>query len=226
LQAERVRSLGALRSRQSKKKLAAARRRETHFQRYEAKEECVENSVEREIAVGRKGVEDAETAIEQAQEEMRNAENAGLTTTKPETTFEEMLNAIGDGLNDLACSDDGEDVEDEDDDEDNPELGKHGADDEPGWVMGTICKTVQHRMERFRQKQIKLDELMQPGWGDAADHFRERDRKYGTTELKVPVVVQLQREEDVICSAPTACGEPIETLDINPGKSEMPQVTS
>jgi len=32
-------------------------------------------------------------------------------------------------------------------------------------------------MERFRQKQVKLDELTRPGYGDAADHFRERDKK-------------------------------------------------
>jgi len=43
------------------------------------------------------------------QEEMRNAEKAGLTTAKPETTFEEMLNAIGDSLSNLACSNDRED---------------------------------------------------------------------------------------------------------------------
>jgi hypothetical protein len=36
-------------------------------------------------------------------------------------------------------------------------------DDEPGWVMGTITKTVQQHMERFRQKQMKIDELTQTG---------------------------------------------------------------
>ena len=49
--------------------------------------------------------------------------------------------------------------------------------------MGTISKTVQHYMESFRQKQMRLDELTQPGWGDAANDFRERDMKYRTTEL-------------------------------------------
>jgi len=48
---------------------------------------------------------------------MSDAEKAGLTTTKPETTFGEMLNAIGDSLSDLASSDDGEDGEDPNDDE-------------------------------------------------------------------------------------------------------------
>jgi len=46
--------------------------------------------VERETALARKRVEDAETAIQQVQDDMRNAEKAGLTTTKPETTSEEM----------------------------------------------------------------------------------------------------------------------------------------
>jgi hypothetical protein len=32
---------------------------------------------------------------------------------------------------------------------------------------------VQQRMERFQQKQMKLDKLTQPGWEDAADYFRE-----------------------------------------------------
>ena len=182
--------------------------------------------MERETTVARKRVEDAETAIKQAQEEMRNAENVGLTTTKPETTFDGMLNAIGDSLSDLASSDDGEDGEDEDDDEDNPELGKISEDDEPGWVMGTISKTVQHRMERFRQKQIELDKLKQPGWGDAVDYFHERDKKYRTSELKVPAGVQSQTEEDATCSAPTTFGEPMETLDSVPRRSQMPQVTS
>jgi hypothetical protein len=46
-------------------------------------------------------------------------------------------------------------------------------------------------MERFRQKQRKLNELTEPGWDDAADYFREQDKKYhdGTTELSVPAVV-------------------------------------
>jgi hypothetical protein len=62
--------------------------------------------------------------------------------------------------------------------------------DEPGWLMGTTSETVQHQMESFRQKQMSLEELMQPGWGDAADYVCERDMKYGTTEMKIPAVGQ------------------------------------
>ena len=60
--------------------------------------------------------------------------------------------------------------------------GKLSEDDESGWVMGTISNMVQYRMERFRQNQMKLDELTQPGWGGAAHYFRERDNKYVTRE--------------------------------------------
>jgi len=78
--------------------------------------------------------------------------------------------AIGDSLSDLATSDDGDDGEDEDEE---TEQDKLSEDDEPGWVMGKITKTVQQRMESFRQKQMKLDELTQPGWENAANYFRE-----------------------------------------------------
>jgi hypothetical protein len=131
--------------------------------------------------------------------------------------------AIGDSLSDLASSDDGEDGEDEDEE---TEQGKLSEDDEPGWVMGTITKTVQQHMESFRQKQMKLEELTQPGWEDAADYFRERDKKYGTAELKVPVVVQLQTHDGASSPPPTTFGELMEWLDIVPGISQMPQGTS
>jgi hypothetical protein len=51
-----------------------------------------------------------------------------------------MLVAIGESLSDLARSDDGEDGEDDDDEE--TDQVKLSDDDEPGWVMGTIAKTV------------------------------------------------------------------------------------
>jgi hypothetical protein len=66
-------------------------------------------------------------------------------------TLDELLNAIGDSLNNLASSEDDEDGEDQDDDEEDTEHGKLklSEDDKPGLVMGTISKTVQHRVESF-----------------------------------------------------------------------------
>jgi len=224
LEAERIRAFGALRSLRSKKKLAAEKRRETHFLSNEQKEKWIEDYVERETAGARMRVEDAEAAVQQEQDDMKHAEIVGLTYREPGKRFEEMLVAIGDSLSDLAISDDGEDGEDEDDEE--TEQGKLSEDDEPGWVMGTITKTVQQRMERFRQKQMKLDELTQPAWEDAADHCRERDKKYGTFESRVPAVVQPQTNDDAPAPPPTTFGELMESVDIVPGISQRPQGTS
>jgi len=157
---------------------------------------------------------------------MTTAENGGATTGKPEIMFVEMLNAIGDILSDLASSDDEPDGEGEEDDEEDTELGKLSDDDEPGWVMGTITKTVQHCIESFRQKQLRLDELTQPGWGDAANYFGERDMRYGTAELKVPAVVKPQIETTAATPSPITVGEHMQTPEIVRGKSEMPAVTS
>jgi len=225
LEAERVRALGALHSLRFKMKLVVGKRREKHFLSNEEKEKWIEDCVERETAVARKRVEDAEIAIEQQQDDMRNAEKAGLTITKPEKTFQKMLNAIGDSLSDLARSDNQEDGEDEDDDEGDPAEGKLSEDHEPGWMMSTISQTVQYRMERFWQKQMKLDELTQPHNGDAADYLRERDKKYWTTELKVLAVVQPQTADDAASSVPTTFSEPLETLHCVPGEFQMPQGT-
>jgi len=106
-EAERVQALGALRSLRSKKRLAAEKRRETHFLSNEEKEKWIEDFVERETTGARKRVEDAEAALQQEQDDMTHAELAGLTSRKPEKTFEEMLVGIGDSPSDLASSDDG-----------------------------------------------------------------------------------------------------------------------
>jgi hypothetical protein len=92
--------------------------------------------------------------------------------------------------------------------------------------MGTITKTVQQHMKRFLQKQIKLDELTQRGWEDAAVDCREQDEKYGTSELSVPVVVQAQTNEVSPVPTPTTFGEVVVSLDIVHGISRRPQGTS
>jgi hypothetical protein len=147
-----------------------------------------------------------------------------LTSGEPEMTLKVMLVPIGDSLSDLASPDDGEGGEDEDDEE--TEQGKLSDDDEPGWVMGKITKTVQQHIERFRQKQMKLDELTQPGGEDAADYFRDRDMKYCTSELRVPAAVQPRMNADTPAPQPTTFGELIESLDIVPGILQRPQGTS
>ena len=160
LEVKQVRVLGALRSLLSKKKLAAEKRQETHFLSNEEKEKCIEVFVERETPVARKRVQDAETAMMLELKDMTTAPG------KPGTTFQEMLNAVGHSLSNLASSDDEHDGEDEEDDDVDTQLGKLSDDDEPGCVMDPISKTVQDGMESFRRKQMRLVVLTQPEWGD------------------------------------------------------------
>jgi len=221
---ERVRALGALRSLRSKKQLVAEKQQETHFWSNEDKEKWIEDYVERETAGARKRVEDAEAAVQQEQKDTRYTENVGLTNGDPEKTFQEMMVAIRDSLSDLASSDDGEDGEDDDDEE--KEQGQLSEDDEPSWVMGTIMNMVQQCLERFHQKPMKLNELTQPGWEDAADYFCERDKKYGTSALRVLAVVQLQTDDDVATPVPTTIGELLECRNSVPGIWQMPHRTS
>jgi hypothetical protein len=138
------------------------------------------------------------------------------TTTTPARTFQEMLNAIGESVSDLATSQYEEDGEDEDDDEEDTGYGKLSKDDNPGWVMGTIAKTVQHRILSFWQKQMRTDELTQPGWGDAADYFCERGMKYGTTQLKVLAGRKHPTDLTAATRSPTTFGELMQALEITP----------
>ena len=162
----------------------------------------------------------------QEQERMGSVENRRSTITKYEIPFVNMLHAIGESLSDVASSeDDEEDGENEDDDEDTGH-GKLSEDDQPGWVMGSISKKVHHHMESFRQKQMRLDELTQPGRGNAADYLHETDMKYGTNELKVPVVGKPQTDLTAATPSPTTFGELMQALDNVPGQSQMLQVTS
>jgi len=64
-------------------KLAVEKPRETHFLSNEEKVQCIEDYVERDTAGASKRVEDAEAAVEQEQDDMTDAEIAGLTSTGP-----------------------------------------------------------------------------------------------------------------------------------------------
>jgi len=155
---------------------------------------------------------------------MKHAEIAALMKREPEKTFKEMMVAIGDTLSDHASSDHRDDGEDEHDAE--TEQGKLSEDDEPGWVIGTLTKTVQQCMGRFRQKQMKLAELTQPGWEDASNNFREGEKPHGTSELRFLAVIEPQTDDDAAAPAPTSFGELMECVGIVSGISHMPRGTS
>jgi hypothetical protein len=128
--------------------------------------------------------------------------------------FEDMLTANGDSLSDLVSSDVRQDGEDEEDNDEDTELSKLSDDDERGWVTGTITKTVQHHIENFRHNQMRLDKLTQPGWGDAANYFRERDMKYRTAELKLLAVGKPQIDTTAATPSPMTVGEHMQTPEI------------
>jgi len=163
--AELVRARGALHSLWSKKKFAAEKGEKTHSLSNEHNEKWINDYVDRETAVARKRAEVVYTAIKQEQDDVKHAENAGLTTRKPKYTFEEMLNTIGDSLSDLATSHDEDDGEDDENDWEDTELDNLGEDDQPSCVMGTISEIVTQRIECLGLEQTKLDESIHPGWG-------------------------------------------------------------
>jgi len=146
-----------------------------YYLKNQDKEQWIEDCIERKPTGARKRVKATEAAVQQQQEDMKNAENAELTNREPEKTFQEMMVALGECWSERASSDDGEDREDEDDEK--TEQGKLSEDDEPGWVIGTVSKMVRQLIERFPQRQMKLHELTQPTLEDAADHFCETDQQ-------------------------------------------------
>jgi hypothetical protein len=54
---------------------------------------------------------------------------------------------------------------------------------------------------------MRLDQMTQPGWGDAPNFFHERDMKYGTAKLKVPAVVMPHIVMTPASASPTTAGE-------------------
>ena len=89
--------------------------------------------------------------------------------------------------------------------------------------MGTISNTVQHRIDSCWQKQMKFDELMQLECGDVADCFCKTKIKYWMPKLMVPAIAKPQTDMTAATPLLTTFGELMETLDIVPGISQMPQ---
>jgi len=226
LDSERVRVLGALRSMRSKGNLAAETWQELQFLSNNEKGNCMADCMDWVTTVTRNRVENTVTAIKLEPEDMKNAGKTGLTTRKPGTTFRVMLGAIKDSLSDIGTFEDWEDGGDRCEVDDNTEQGKVSEDDKLGWVMVIMSKMVVHQMEHIGQKQMTPDNTMQPGCGDGANFFCERNLKHRRTELMVLPGVQLETEDGATLSAPMTYGEPMKTLGCIPWKSQMQQVTS
>ena len=138
MNAERVRAFGALRRVWSKMKLAAKKQQEMYYLCNEEKEKWIEDYVERETTMGRKWVENAESAITKEQDDLRTAQNVGLTTREFKKIIQVIKVTSGESMSNLASSNNEEDAEDENDED--IFQGNLSNDDESGWVMGTFSK--------------------------------------------------------------------------------------
>ena len=159
--------------------------------------------MDRDTTVARIRVQDAESAIKHEAEDVWNADLVWSTTRKPQKTLEEMLNAIRDSLRAVESSDDEEDREYESDDEQGAEYAKLIEDAEPGWKIDTICKMAQQHMESFRQNLMRHCKLIQPGEGDVAECFCERDMKCWTAQMTIPAVIIPQTDPTASTPSPT-----------------------
>jgi len=74
-------------------------------------------------------------------------------------------------------------------------------------------------MAKFRQKTMMLDGLMPQGWGDTPDHFRDREKLYGTAKMKVLAVFMAQTDMTAATPSLTTCVEFMQTFDIIPAPS-------
>jgi hypothetical protein len=90
----------------------------------------------------------------------------------------------------------------------------------------TISPPVLQRVQRFRLKLIKLNELTHPGWEDAADNFRATDQKYRTFESSIPAVIELWTDGIAAAPAPATYRDLLVCLDIVHRILQMLQGTS
>ena len=110
--------------------------------------------MESEIAAARQRVAEVKAAVEREKDSVLR--RVATDTTK--ITFEEMLEAIGDSINNIATSDEEDDKDKEEDGEDNVN-SELSDDNKPNWIVGTINKLVQKLLDTFWTKQMKLKKL-------------------------------------------------------------------
>jgi hypothetical protein len=101
--------------------------------------------VESETAAAKMMVAEAEAAVERENISVLKRAAAGTT----EMTFEEMLEAIGESVDAVSTSDEADDDEDDEQDGDDNNDAKLSDDDQPEWVVGTIDKSIEERLNTF-----------------------------------------------------------------------------
>lgn len=109
---------------QFKKTLLVEKWLEYHVPNFSEQQKWIENYVDRDTAVARQGVENAEWVIQQEQEDRTSAEIGWQIAWQREIKWREMLKASGDSLINLALAGDGEDNADQEDTGDHSALCK------------------------------------------------------------------------------------------------------
>jgi hypothetical protein len=162
------------------------------FMSKEGKEKSIVGFVKSETAAAGKRVAETEAAVER--ERISVLKRAAAGTTK--MTFEEMLEAIGDSVDNVATSDEEDNDEDNEEDGEDNNDAKLGNGNEPEWVVDTINQSVPAQLDLLLTKEMNFVELTTLGSADAENDFRTCDRKYITTKLKIQAVVTLNAISD------------------------------
>jgi hypothetical protein len=123
--------------------------------------------VEKEMAVARHRVAEAEMAVERKRERAEDMELRRLAAGRTKMSFQEIMEAIGDNVEDAMTSDEDDDDKevDDEDDKDNTKLSDDDEDEHQcNWVVGTINQSVQEHLSKTNAqlmgvlRRIKHDE--------------------------------------------------------------------
>lgn len=186
IESERIRAHNNLRALKCKKRKKAEGSEEIRDMDSDQRDKWIEDYVERETAAARKRAEEADLAWALEKERLASvsAVDQHPETAESARSFNQMLEDIGESIDDVATSgEEDEDNEDDDDDEEDEEDIEGESDEEEGsgWVPDIVQKSAQRRIDAFREKCMWIEEMTRSGWEDADKYFRERDEKYGVT---------------------------------------------
>jgi hypothetical protein len=145
VEAERERALGAFHSLRFKNHHSAGLRSDIQFFDKEEKNKGIQEFVEKEMAAARQRVAKAEVAVERERERAEDMEMKRLAAGPTKMCFREMMEAMGENVEDVMTSDEDGDDEEEDDEDDKDDAKLSDDDDnehERNWVVGTINQSV------------------------------------------------------------------------------------
>jgi hypothetical protein len=183
-EAERIRALNALRSLRSKKRLAAAKKKEVKDMDEEERGRWIDDYVEKETRVARQRVEAADAAVKADMEKVYDPK----TVDEPKKTFQELLALVGDDIDNVVPSDDDDDWDDSEEDSDEEaeedDDARSASGDIHDFVPGQMDKTTMAEIAAARARIGRMFELTKEGYAEAEAFWRKRDQEVGVDTLK------------------------------------------